>query len=147
MGEQVKYELRDAAMEIRDAMAEILASPQGVVPKEAEQFYDEKMGIFLTNKVLAVLSKASPVLGDWKPIATAPTSNQTILVCLPRINNLIIRAAYSTVHRYWRTDLETEGGINRPTFFHEGDLWMHMPNPPSHTTQDDGSDQEGKRDG
>lgn len=66
----------------------------------------------------------------WKPIETAPKDGKTILVCLPRMMNLIVRASYSNVHKYWRTDLESDGGISRPTFFHTGDHWMPLPAPP-----------------
>lgn len=67
---------------------------------------------------------------DWQPIETAPKDGQMILVCLPRIMNLIVRATYSTVHGYWKTDCETDGGITNPTFFHKGDYWMPLPDPP-----------------
>ena len=68
---------------------------------------------------------------EWQPIETAPKDGTTVLVCLPRIMNLIIRASYSKVYGYWKTDLETDGGITRPTFFHKGDYWMPLPPPPT----------------
>jgi len=67
---------------------------------------------------------------EWQPIETAPKDGTVILVCLPRMMNLIVRACYSTVHGYWRTDCETDGGITNPTFFHDGDYWMLLPEPP-----------------
>lgn len=73
---------------------------------------------------------------EWQPISTAPKDGTTVLVCLPRIMNLIVRASYSTVHKYWRTDMDTDGGITNPTFFHDGDFWMPLPEPP----QDDAAE-------
>ena len=71
----------------------------------------------------------------WQPIETAPKDGSMILVCLPRIMNLIVRASYSTVHGYWKTDHKTDGGIASPTFFHAGDFWMPLPDPPTSTKE------------
>ena len=73
--------------------------------------------------------KQEPVA--WKPIETAP-KDVMILVCLPRQMNLVVRAWYNSIHNFWQTDYEGEGGITRPMYFHEGDLWH--PIPPLYTT-------------
>jgi len=70
---------------------------------------------------------------EWQPIETAPKDANMILVCLPRQMNLIVRARYSNVHKFWLTDYEGEGGIIRPTYFHKGDFWMPLPPPPKAT--------------
>jgi len=67
----------------------------------------------------------------WKPIETAP-KDAMVLVCLPRQMNLVVRAWYNSIHNFWQTDYEGEGGITRPIYFHEGDLWH--PIPPLYTT-------------
>ena len=67
----------------------------------------------------------------WQPIWTAPR-DVMVLVCLPRQMNLVVRAWYNSIHNFWQTDYEGEGGITRPTYFHEGDLWH--PIPPLYTT-------------
>ena len=69
----------------------------------------------------------------WKPIKTAPKDASMILVCLPRHMNIVVRAWYNKIHGFWQTDYEGEGGITRPTYFHEGDLWH--PIPPIYTTR------------
>lgn len=67
---------------------------------------------------------------EWRPIETAPKDGSMFLVCLPRMMNLIVRCRYSTVHGYFKTDDRTDGGINSPSFFHDGDYWMPLPDPP-----------------
>lgn len=67
---------------------------------------------------------------EWEPIETAPQDGTMILVCLPRMMDLIVRARYSTVHKYWTHDYEGEGGVKTPCFYHPGDLWQPMPTPP-----------------
>ena len=62
----------------------------------------------------------------WKPIETAP-KDVMVLVCLPRQMNLVVRAWYNSIHNFWQTDYEGEGGITRPIYFHEGDLWHPIP--------------------
>jgi hypothetical protein len=68
----------------------------------------------------------------WEPIETAPKDGSMILICLPRQMNIVVRAWYNKIHNFWLTDYEGEGGITRPTYFHEGDLWH--PIPPLYTT-------------
>ena len=68
---------------------------------------------------------------EWQPIETARKDGQMILVCLPRMMNLIIRARYDKIHNHWLTDYEGEGGVSRPMFFHPGDLWQDMPASPA----------------
>jgi hypothetical protein len=68
----------------------------------------------------------------WRPIETAPKDGSMLLVCLPRQMNIVVRAWYNRLHNFWQTDYEGEGGITRPTYFHEGDLWH--PIPPLYTT-------------
>jgi hypothetical protein len=67
----------------------------------------------------------------WMPIETAP-KDVMVLVCLPRQMNIVVRAWYNSIHNFWQTDYEGEGGITRPMYFHEGDLWH--PIPPLYTT-------------
>ena len=67
---------------------------------------------------------------EWQPIETAPKDGSMFLVCLPRMMNLIVRASYRTVHGYFVTDCENDGAVSNPTFFHAGDFWMPMPEPP-----------------
>jgi len=86
----------------------------------------------------------------WKPIETAP-KDVMILVCLPRQMNLVVRAWYNSIHNFWQTDYEGEGGITRPMYFHEGDLWHPIPPlytaPPQHSaiarTAAEGEDTQG----
>jgi hypothetical protein len=65
---------------------------------------------------------------EWQDMSSAPRDGTIVLVLLPRMQNLIIRARYS-IHKYWETDDERPG-LTRPTFFHEGDLWQPLPTPP-----------------
>jgi hypothetical protein len=67
----------------------------------------------------------------WSGIESAPKDGSMILVCLPRMMNLIVRARFNTIHGYWLTDYEGEGGIKKPHFFHDGDLWHEMPKLPN----------------
>jgi hypothetical protein len=64
---------------------------------------------------------------QWQPIETAPKDGRMILVCLPRQMDLVVRAWYRDYKGFWLTDENTDGGITRPAFFHEGDLWHPIP--------------------
>ena len=66
----------------------------------------------------------------WQPIETAPKDGRMILVCLPRQMNLVVRAWYRDYKGFWLTDQETDGGISKPAWFHEGDLWHPVPSLP-----------------
>lgn len=69
--------------------------------------------------------------GDvWKPAATAPKDGRMFLVCFPRIMNMIVRCTYDSVHGYFKTDMDTDGGVTSPTFFHDADVWTNLPDPP-----------------
>ena len=74
---------------------------------------------------------ASVASMGWLGIESAPKDGRMILVCLPSQMNLVVRARYNTIHGFWNTDCENEDAISRPTFFHEGDLWHEIPNPPN----------------
>lgn len=82
--------------------------------------------------IRADLADLSPqtVPAGWEPIKTAPTNGDVFLVCLPRQGNLILRARFDRIHKFFTTDRMSEG-IIQPTFFHDGDLWMSMPEPPA----------------
>ena len=67
----------------------------------------------------------------WLGIESAPKDGRMILVCLPRMMNLVVRARFNTIHGFWQTDYEGEGGITKPHFFHEGDLWHEIPKLPN----------------
>ena len=98
----------------------------------SQRSYADKMVIDACEKALAqdeLCSSQEPVA--WKPIKTAP-KDVMVLVCLPRQMNLVVRAWYNSIHNFWQTDYEGEGGITRPIYFHEGDLWH--PIPPLYTT-------------
>ena len=71
----------------------------------------------------------------WLGIESAPQDGRMILVCLPRIMNLVVRARFNTVHKFWQTDYEGEGGIVKPHFFHAGDLWHEIPKLPNDKAQ------------
>ena len=72
-------------------------------------------------------AQPQPVPMAWKQIETAPKDGQMILICLPRQMNIVVRAWYNRIHNFWQTDYEGEGGITRPMWFHEGDLWHPIP--------------------
>lgn len=81
---------------------------------------------WLQTQVRALSSQ--PVADGWSPIETAPKDpNTVILVLLPSMMNLIVRARYNSVHGYWITDCDNDGRISKPTFFHPGDMWHPMP--------------------
>ena len=67
---------------------------------------------------------------QWRPIEDAPRDGETVLVCLPRMMNLIIRARYCTIHKHWLSERESPDGICKYEFFHGGDLWMPLPDGP-----------------
>jgi hypothetical protein len=87
--------------------------------------YRAQEAIKALEEALAKQEQGEPVA--WKPIETAPKDGSMILICLPRQMNIVVRAWYNKIHNFWLTDYEGEGGITRPTYFHEGDLWHPIP--------------------
>lgn len=71
----------------------------------------------------------------WQPLETMPKDGRMFLVCLPRMMNLIVRCCYDKTHGYFKTDMNTDGGISNPTFFHKNeqygdDVWANVPDAP-----------------
>lgn len=64
---------------------------------------------------------------EWKPASEAPTDGKTLLIKFPRMSNLVVRGWYKKVHDRWYSDRETNGGITKPEWFHDGDLYMEIP--------------------
>lgn len=74
-------------------------------------------------------------LPEWQPIETAPRNSEMVLVMLPRMMNLVVRSWYNRLYNCWMSDRETEGGITKVEFYHKGDLWMPIPEPPAEAVQ------------
>lgn len=71
----------------------------------------------------------------WKPLETMPKDGRMFLVCLPRMMGLVVRCWYNKTHGYFSTDMDTDGGITRPIFFHKNeqygdDVWTNIPDRP-----------------
>jgi hypothetical protein len=65
--------------------------------------------------------------GRWQPIENAPREQRPFLVKLPRIMNLVVRSWFNTTHKQWESDRDTDGGITKVEFYHEGDLYRLLP--------------------
>lgn len=92
---------------------------------------DQKLGSLLGE--FGYIDQAQPQqeIAHWQPVETAPKDGSMLLICLPRQMNLVVRAWYNKIHNFWQTDYEGEGGITRPYYFHEGDLWHPIPSLPA----------------
>lgn len=66
----------------------------------------------------------------WRPISEAPRDGRMFLVMFPRMGNLVARARFNTVHKHFLDEHESDGGVTRPAFYHDGDLWCDIPQPP-----------------
>ena len=49
----------DRLSEVRDAMSDLLAAPNGVVPASASKFFDTRSGLFMTSKLADHLKDAN----------------------------------------------------------------------------------------
>lgn len=112
----------------------VMPTPAELIAEELIQAQRTKLRHQSPELILAIKAalaqEQEPVA--WQPIETAPKDGTMILICLPRQTNLVIRGRYNNIHRVWQVDYEDEGGITRPMYFHEGDLWH--PIPPLFTT-------------
>lgn len=88
---------------------------------------DAYFAITTIEEALAQQSNEQVEPVAWEPIETAPKDGSMVLICLPRQMNLVVRGRFNRIHNFWQTDYEGEGGITRPTYFHEGDLWHPIP--------------------
>lgn len=100
--------------------------------KLEEAIYLAKYGNDVPQWVVDEVVKAAEAYAkmQWQPIETAPMDGGIFLVCLPRMMNLIIRARFDRVHKQWLSERETDGGISRVEFFHAGDFWAPLLEPP-----------------
>lgn len=96
--------------------------------------YDQFWGALEAER--AKVAAAYEAVAQWQPIETAPQDGRMILVCLPRVMNLIVRARFNNIYKYWVTDYEGEGGVKVPHFFHPGDVWTPLPQPPKEASHD-----------
>lgn len=113
----------------RELAEEILPSIKGEVDYHSS-LYKSVVEVCQKKLMKAILSSRLVEM-KWFPIEEAPKDGTMILVCLPNQMELIIRARFNTIHKYWITDYEGEGGVSRAIYFHKGDLWMPMPPKPS----------------
>jgi len=104
--------------------------PDDVIPVQPYSYEKGEMA----KKALTTLSELLALVPEdkeeWQDISTAPKDGTMILVCLPRMMNLIVRSRFNTIHKYWVNDYEGEGGLTQVSFYHEGDLWQPLPTLP-----------------
>lgn len=119
-------------------MTEIKLMP-GEPTGEMVDAFENATGEYLTTAAWKAMREAAPTfnLSDlWRPIESAPKDGRMFLVLLPRMMNLVVRARYNTVHKYFITDCENEGRVSDPIFFFKGDMWMEIPEPPKEVSDD-----------
>ena len=75
----------------------------------------------------------------WQPIETAPKDGRMILVCMPRMMNLIVRSRWNRVHNHWIND-DGQEGLTNPAYYHAGDFWCELPQPPQTKEAKDAND-------
>lgn len=63
----------------------------------------------------------------WMAHDTAPRDGRMFLIRYPRMMDLVCRISFDTTHGYFKDDCETDGGITRPVWLHEGDMWADIP--------------------
>jgi hypothetical protein len=83
----------------------------------------------ILTQALEIAKGESVVVQNWQPIETAHQNHEMVLVCLPRMMNLVVRSWYDTIHKCWKSDRDTGGGITQVEFYHAGDLWMPIVKP------------------
>ena len=125
---------KEVITSIESALAQQEQEPVGYVQTVIEALYENGDPISVDAAELLQRISAQPEQEPvaWQPIETAPKDGSMILICLPRQMNLVVRGWYNNIHRFWQVDYESEGGITRPMYVHEGDLWH--PIPPLYTT-------------
>lgn len=94
------------------------------------EIYKITMSLERLEKALAHLT-ALEKERERQLIETAPRDGRMFLVMFPRMMNLVVRARYNKIHGYFVDEHENGDAVSRPAFYHEGDLWIDIPAPPT----------------